>query len=216
MPTHEGRTDWLKIAEMHKLARLNDGKAKEQARLGFNEHMRAKECKLEVGDQVLFKLFRNHKTVSEWDPDPFKVVEINGSMITASRLHPKVQKLTRNSSFFKLFYEDADLELNVTKPFPEPPVIDVPHFEQRLTSEIELTNKRTPTAHPIENTQVSNEHILEREVEKPAAKRGRKNKAESVVLDNQRQINLEAARLANPPTRSSSRLALKQSEKEGR
>lgn len=67
IPHYDQKLDLKKLAELHEYARRNDEQAKEQARLNYDKHMRAKECKIELGDKVLFKLHRTNKNVSEWD-----------------------------------------------------------------------------------------------------------------------------------------------------
>ena len=63
----------------------------------YNQRMRVKECGIEVGCKVLLKLKPHTKSTSKWDKDPYVVVEIKGSMVTAARHN---HALTRNSSFF--------------------------------------------------------------------------------------------------------------------
>ena len=58
----------------------------------------ASECKLKMGDAVLARQEKKNKLSSIFDPVPFKITAIKGSMITATR---SSKTITRNSSFFK-------------------------------------------------------------------------------------------------------------------
>ena len=73
--------------------------------------MRTKEAKILKGDKVPFKLYRIQKSVPGWDPDPFVVVNIKGSIITTQRTKPKAQVVTR---FFilQIFHEELDDSLD--------------------------------------------------------------------------------------------------------
>ena len=51
-----------------------------------------------MGSKVLLKLKRHNKNTSAWDVDPYTVVAVSGTMITAKR-HDRTA--TRNSSQFK-------------------------------------------------------------------------------------------------------------------
>ena len=63
----------------------------------------AEEFLLQIGDTVLLRGGIAPKELTPYDPNPFKVIDKNGSMITASR---NEESMTRNSSHFKriIFY----------------------------------------------------------------------------------------------------------------
>lgn len=61
---------------------------------------RAKPHTFKIGDRVLVKRPKVNKFSTPFDPRPYTVVNIKGSMISA-RLHGNT--ITRNSSFFKLY-----------------------------------------------------------------------------------------------------------------
>jgi hypothetical protein len=100
--------DAKRLAEYHKIARENDRAAKERMRIEYNMRMRVIEPIIVRGSRVLVKNEKRSKTTPLWDPNPFVVTNIKGSMVTAER-YGKV--ITRNSSCFKLFRFD-----NRTKP----------------------------------------------------------------------------------------------------
>ncbi len=58
----------------------------------------AKKTKLCLGDTVLVRQKKKNKFSTRYDPSPYQVTSINGSMVTASRPGHSV---TRNISFYK-------------------------------------------------------------------------------------------------------------------
>jgi len=88
------------VEDLHKKAVEYDRLAKVRMTENFNKANKVKECSLELGDMVLFRWHRTKKYMPLWDPVPYEVVEIKGSMIKGSRSDHTV---TRNSSFFKLW-----------------------------------------------------------------------------------------------------------------
>ncbi len=73
-----------------------DKQSKLRMQVEFDARMKAKECNIRVNDQV-------NKTTPAWDPDPYVVTHIKGSMVTVKR---EGRVLSRNSSFFKLFHSE--------------------------------------------------------------------------------------------------------------
>ena len=78
--------------------RFHDG-AMRKAKLYADGRRHAKICKISMGDSVLVRQQKRNKLSSFFNPNPFIVTAIKGSMVTASRGDKKV---TRNSSFFKV------------------------------------------------------------------------------------------------------------------
>ena len=229
---HETKTDWLRLAELHNFARQNDERVKERAQLNFNKYMRTKEAKIQKGDKVLFKLYRSQKSVSEWDPDPFVVVNIKGSMITARRTKPRAQVVTRNSSFFKIFHEELDDSL-------DPLLANYVSLEDKGKAQSQVRfNPVVQVSQPgslsafeyaapahggekfdidVRNGKEAYNNVIEGDISEDVRaspfkikKRGSKIKAESERLELEKKERSEAARMANPPERSSARLAAKQ------
>lgn len=94
--------------EVHAFAKKNDEEAKARMKKHFDQTMKTRERHLEVGKKVLVKQEQKCKSDTVWDPKPLVITDIKGPMITASRDDKRV---TRNSSFFKLFVdylEDSD------------------------------------------------------------------------------------------------------------
>jgi hypothetical protein len=82
-------------------ALANDARAKKRMEQEYNHRMRAREPTIAVGDSVLIKLKKRRKATASWDVnEPYTVIAVRGSMITAARSD---REITRNSSAFKLF-----------------------------------------------------------------------------------------------------------------
>ncbi|CAF1016621.1 unnamed protein product [Brachionus calyciflorus] len=86
--------------DINKLAAKNDKDAKTKMKDYDDKRFRTKTSSFKIGDAVIVKQTRNDKSYSVYDPNPYRIIKINGSMITASREN---HEITRNSSFFKLF-----------------------------------------------------------------------------------------------------------------
>ncbi|CAF1071977.1 unnamed protein product, partial [Brachionus calyciflorus] len=71
--------------QVHEKAKLNDAKAKAKMKTFNDRNLRAQVSQFTVGDKVLLKWKRSSKSDTYFDIDPFKIIEINGSMITVER-----------------------------------------------------------------------------------------------------------------------------------
>lgn len=111
------RDDLAYQASCHKQAREQHKAYSERMKMQYDQHMRARECPIREGDRVLFKRDITRKDVSAWDPEPFTVDLVKGSLITVSRTYPRQQSITRNSSCFKLFTE-SDIDEEPVAPGP--------------------------------------------------------------------------------------------------
>ena len=96
-----GVVNWRELATLHHQARLNDQLAKARMQREYNERMNARPSEIRLGSYVLCKRKQTHKHMSPWDPDPYRVIGLNGSMLTVRRTHPQIHEMTRNSSLFK-------------------------------------------------------------------------------------------------------------------
>jgi hypothetical protein len=104
------KPDFDELKRMHEWAQDNVKDANNRMQQEYDKRMRAQDARIGVGSRVLLKRSRTNKTMSAWDPDPFTVTAVLGSMVTAARAYPAKQELTRNSSMFKpfRFSEDED------------------------------------------------------------------------------------------------------------
>ncbi len=169
--------------------------------------MRTRESLIYVGSQVLAKQTQTRKNVSAFDPNPYVVIGINGSMVTARREN---QILTRNSSFFKVlhFADDSD-EDSFNKNLGEATVeIKDPTSPNIIGLDDQTQNTHpNPTAEPAGGPFGEREEARPRDVKAAHWRRGCPTVQQQRVND-QRQTETFAQRLiANPPTRSSQRLA---------
>ena len=62
-------------------------------------------CVIEIGDTVLVRQKKVNKFSTYFEPTPYEVVLVKGSMISARRMHDG-RVVTRNSSFYKRFEDD--------------------------------------------------------------------------------------------------------------
>ena len=83
-------------------ARENDAKYKEKMKFYADRYQHAKHRDFNKNNPVLHKWNRNNKYKALFDPHPYRVKTIKGSMITAERSNHQV---TRNSKFFKIISE---------------------------------------------------------------------------------------------------------------
>jgi len=90
--------------------RRRDGAAKAIMKAYADNRNNATECKLKIGDTVLVRQNRTNKLSSIYDPVPYKISEIKGSMITARRGR---KEITRNSSFFKQLNSTVQSETEI-------------------------------------------------------------------------------------------------------
>ena len=89
-----------------------DMKAKSKMKEKADKTRKAKSSTIKVGDAVLVKQRKQNKFSTRFDPNPFRVVKKNGTMITA---HRNDMSITRNASHFKqvdpsLFHDQSEEE----------------------------------------------------------------------------------------------------------
>ena len=78
--------------------RLRDTEAKRKMKLYADNRRHATHIGLQIGDSVLVKAAKKDKSSPFYDPKPYQVTKINGTMISATR---ESHTITRNASFFK-------------------------------------------------------------------------------------------------------------------
>ena len=101
-----------KRTDMMQLAILNDEKYKRSMKEYADAKHRAKQHQLKVNDPVLDKWVRTSKFTPLFDPNPYRVISINRSMVTASN---ERRTLTRNSSHFKHITEKCYEQAQASK-----------------------------------------------------------------------------------------------------
>ena len=192
-PSHP---DMIQNAQLHQMAQLNDKKAKERNKVEFDDRMRALDCIIRVGEKVLFAREQTNKSISKWDPDPFVVTYMKGSLITAERGYPQSQVITRNSSFFKLFR--SDLVEDVLAESHEASVIEV-------TSSPALVLLATAEP-PLSSESLANQTVSDSIPLPVKNKVGRPTTDQTILMQVERAKRAEQAKLDNPPLRQSARL----------
>ncbi|CAF1152152.1 unnamed protein product [Brachionus calyciflorus] len=111
LPNYNGLHASTNKFQLHQKARKQDIVSKFKMKAYNDKKLKAKTSSLKIGDVVLLKWNRSSKSDSLFDPNPFKVVKVNGSMITVER---NGSLLVRNSSFMKPFIlpkEDINNEI---------------------------------------------------------------------------------------------------------
>ena len=78
--------------------RAKDTKAKEKMKQRADKRARSRQPDIKIGDTVLVRQKKRNKLTMKFDPAPYKVIEVKGSMITAI---PNERTITRNVSHFK-------------------------------------------------------------------------------------------------------------------
>ena len=72
----------------------------EKVKVYADKTLRAKKINLEVGDTVLVRQSKTNKFSTLYDPQPYTVISIKGSSVTARRGE---KSITRHISFIKMF-----------------------------------------------------------------------------------------------------------------
>lgn len=84
----------------------NDDRAKVKMKTYADSKMRARTSTIKIGDVVLARQ-QKYKLSTRFDPSPFQVVRINGTMVTACR---NGKYITRNVSHFKVVNSEFEGE----------------------------------------------------------------------------------------------------------
>ena len=75
-----------------------DSQAKQKMKEYADQRVQARESNINIGDAVLVRQKKKNKFTTKFDPSPYKVVEIKGTMLTGVR---NEKYITRNISHFK-------------------------------------------------------------------------------------------------------------------
>ena len=90
--------------EVHEEARRKNNEEKEKQKSYADKHRKAKQKKVEKGDQVLIKQDKT-TTKPPWNPEPFTVEEVKGTKIVAKKGE---LSRTRNVEKFKILKQRPD------------------------------------------------------------------------------------------------------------
>lgn len=83
-------------------ARINDKRVKDQAKAYADNHRNVSEPNFKIGDLVLVKQNQTSKATAIFNTQPYRIREINGSMLTAAKSD---HTINRNVEFFKRIKE---------------------------------------------------------------------------------------------------------------
>ena len=94
--------------------RVRDAKAKNKMKKRADKRARSCQLNIKIGDTVLVRQKKKDKFTTKFDPAPYKVIEVKGSMVTAIR---NDKSITRNVCHFKQIHpsvrapeaEDSDV-----------------------------------------------------------------------------------------------------------
>ncbi|CAF1080731.1 unnamed protein product [Brachionus calyciflorus] len=93
--------------ELHKKSVENDKESKRKSKSFNDKRHKIRNSTFKVGDSVLHKWRRFNKSDTLYDPDPYVIKSVNGSMITITR---GGKELTRNSSFLKKYNTPSNFD----------------------------------------------------------------------------------------------------------
>ena len=88
----------MKFKDEVDLAERRDERLKTYMKELADDRKQAKPSQLAIGDDVLVKQDRTNKLSTPFDSSPYKIINKNGSMVTAERPD---KRITRNTSWFK-------------------------------------------------------------------------------------------------------------------
>ena len=97
------------VSELDKKVRENDKNAKQRMKENSDRRSRAQEKIVETGDLVLVRHKRKNKFLTKFDPRPYRVVRVKGTMITACRDGHNVMRIT---SFYKKLPGQDDVQID--------------------------------------------------------------------------------------------------------
>lgn len=103
----------------------------------------AQPRKITVGDKVLVRQEKHNKLTTPFDPKPYKVIEVKGTMIVAQR---DDHRITRNSSHFKVLASNNQSEDHPTDSESDDLTdnLDQPQVDVQLERRYPLRHRKKP------------------------------------------------------------------------
>ena len=141
----EGKTKLLQlVVEDDNFGEVSscEEKIKQQSCDYANVKRRTQKLDYQTGDIVFVKQAKKNKLDTTFEPIPYRVTKVQGSMITAERLTDK-REITRNSSFMKKIRLDSDHDADqlLDREDTESYMSDVPEDKMQAVD----NNQETPT-----------------------------------------------------------------------
>ncbi len=118
---------------------------KEKMKIHADNKNHAEEPSLKLSDRVLVKQRPSNKSETPFKPQPYEVVDVKGTMITASN---PTHKITRNVSFFKKISD------NCGKMEPEMEEMDEEDDESHAEEVNEERMEANDTPAPVQNSNI--------------------------------------------------------------
>ena len=112
----------------------------------------SRKVTINTGDKVLMNQIERNKLSTNFSPEPIKVIQIQGSQVTAKSLNDK-KVFTRNMCFFKKLHNFND---NIHKSRPTNGEIDMYYDSFSTTSNVDVQ----PYVNVQNNTINQNEHVI--------------------------------------------------------
>jgi hypothetical protein len=175
---------------MRALAEDNDAKGKDCMKQEYDQRMKVRECRLTVGDFVLVQQPQTQKSTTKWDPCPYVVETIVGSMVMAARTN---HTITRNSSHFKLNLAECDHSELVDNTVDSEGQSEAKAESESLADLISKSSSSVARAADAESN--------------AKTRRGRPTREQAADLEKQRREQYERHLMDNPPERRSARLS---------
>ena len=107
----------------------------------YDARYNVRKSTLQEGDLVLCRQKQTHKSMPPYDPDPFRIIDKKGTVITAKRLDKIVK---RNSSFFKKVPDQKNIEEWFKERIKQtcPKSDDLPDFERKVERTIKEPERK--------------------------------------------------------------------------
>ena len=210
----------LSIDQVRSWALKRDREAKSRMKREYDLRMNVRERRLCVGDLVLVLQAKSRKSSSNWDPNPYTITRVHGTMVTAARPNREV---TRNASYFKLLrcstIDDDVVGPEALMKEPSRATSGLSDVEQsRAVAEPcqtgqSMTAGAEAVAEPSQPEKGQSMTVRAEAVAEPGqpkkGNRGRPDKARAAVLDRQRLEAEMTRRKVKPPIRQSEHVLAK-------
>ena len=193
----------------HLLAKTNDAKSKAIMKANADFKLRTQHHSFKVNDTVLLKQKKVNKQTPLFDPKPFRIVEIKGTMITIER---DGVRYARNSSLLKSFNLNQS---NQHKPIDQVPIkapahsatkekepVKAQRFSVRLRTRHEINNSNeTPPPTPFitaNHQNLSQILVQQASTDQTTNNIHQNNNAESTIVEQRPTNSTETFTIINP------------------
>ena len=134
--------------DKHDIATENDHKSKSQMKMYADKARHTRKRQINVGDVVLCRQQKVNKFSTKFSPNPYKVIKVKGSTITAQR---HSNQITRNISYFKR----VNLSGREEQSYPNDHRVD-DEEDETITNERSEGNEEDARRYPIRDRRQTN------------------------------------------------------------